>query len=176
MGLMSANAKTNQPSVNRRYCSDKLTVSYAHVGLYDVQDHQLWIARKRWGNLPPIQVSHARLLQGGSNLTSVADKDKFVCYWMHTPNTGDGLLQGYPIEWDEGHIMIRLDPTWNYATRQLIPSTDTAKVEKNIDQQYRWAEHIFKQYIALKPNFPISWHLMGPRPADSMFYVQRHEP
>ena len=160
--------------INRRYCTDRVRVDYAHVGLYDVAERKLWIARRRWG-VVPVHISHARLLHGGTQQTSTADKDRFVCYWYHTPGTGEGHVHGYPIEWDEGHLLIRLDPNWNYRARRFIPSTDTAKIESNIEQQYRWGKLIFESYVARAPRHPLSWHLIGPRPADSMFYIQRVE-
>lgn len=160
--------------INTHYCTDELRVDYAHVGLYDVRDNRLWIARKRWG-VTPIRLSHARLLTGGGQDNSTADKDRFVCYWFHTPGTGEGYVQGYPIEWEEGHLMVRLDPQWNYQTQQLLPSTDTARIEHNIEQQYDWGKRIFAAYAGGCPRFPISWHMIGPRPADSMFYIQRLE-
>ncbi|MHC4996228.1 MAG: hypothetical protein ACYTGQ_14385 [Planctomycetota bacterium] len=150
-------------------------MNYPHTGLYDCVDGAIWIARKK-ARLSPLNVSHATLIIGGSGSTSVADKDRFLCIWFHTPNTGSGLMQGYPIEWDEAHLMVRMDPNWDYASQKLLPSTDTRRVERNIDRQYRWGERIFKAYVARKPKFPLSWHLVGPRPADSMFYVERCEP
>jgi len=161
--------------INKSYCTDVIHVEYAHVGLFDVSDKKIWIAKKKWG-VVPVRVSHARLLVGGTNDTSTADKDKYICYWYHTPNTGEGFVHGYPIEWDEGHLMIRLDPNWDYTTCTFIPNSDTVKVEKNIEQQYNWGQKIFEMYKAQNPKFPLSWHLVGPRASDSMFYVQRHEP
>lgn len=161
--------------INTTYCTDDLRIDYAHVGLYEVSQGQLWIARKKPFGTNPIRVSHARLLTGGSQDGSTADKDRFLCYWYHTPNTGEGYVHGYPIEWEEGHLLVRMDPNWNYATRQFIASIDTAKVERNIEQQYAWGRRIFEAYAARKPAFPISWHMIGPRPADSMFYIQRME-
>lgn len=160
--------------INRQFCTDRLRVDYAHVGLYDACERKCWIARKRWG-VVPVRVSHARLLVGGTQDTSTADKDHYICYWFHTPETGEGLVHGYPIEWEEGHLLVRLDPNWNYLTKKFIPNTDTAKVEKNVEQQYRWGKRIFESYIAKHPKFALSWHLVGPRPTDSMFYVQRYE-
>jgi hypothetical protein len=160
--------------INRKYATDRLRCDFAHVGLFDVGDRTLWIARRKLGTAP-IKLSHARLIAGGTNRAGVAGKDRFVCYWFHTPNTGDGPLHGYPIEWDEGHLMVRMDPNWNYAQQELIRSTDTAQIEKNIDQQYKWGRAIFRIYCELSPRFPLSWHLIGPRPADSMFYVERIE-
>ena len=140
----------------------------------DVADASLWVAKKRWG-VSPVQVSHARLLQGGTQNTSTADKDRFICYWYHTPNSGEGYVHGYPIEWDEAHLLIRLDPNWNYLKQSFIPSSDTRKVEANIERQFNWGRQIFDQYAAVKRKFPISYHMVGPRAADSMFYVRRVE-
>jgi hypothetical protein len=166
---------SDERKVNTKYATNALHCDHAHVGMYDVQQRKIWIARKRWGGTP-LNVAHARMLYGGTNNTSTADKDRFLCYWFHTPNTGDGLVHGYPIEWEEGHLMVRLDPNWNYRSQELIRSTETAKVEKNIETQYQWGESLFQQYLRLKPWYPLSWHMIGPRPADSMFYIERVEP
>ncbi|MCX5661932.1 MAG: hypothetical protein NTW19_19815 [Planctomycetota bacterium] len=161
-------------TINPDQCTDKLRVDYAHIGLFDAQERRLWIARQAPG-LEPLRVSHAKLLRSGSAEASTADKDRFVCYWFHTPNTGRGYVQGYPIEWDEGHLLVRLDPNWNYTTRKFIPSTDTARIERNVEQQYAWAGRIFEAYTSRRPGFALSWHMIGPRPSDSMFYVKRVE-
>lgn len=160
--------------INKQYCTDKVRVDYAHVGLYDAAERRIWIAKKRWG-VVPVRVSHARLLVGGTQDTSTAEKDRFICYWYHTPGTGEGYVHGYPIEWEEAHLMIRLDPNWDYVRRAFIPTTDTAKIEKNIDKQYEWGQRIFDAYVAAKPKFALSWHMVGPRAEDSMFYIQRVE-
>jgi hypothetical protein len=165
---------TESRRVDKRYAADRCRADYAHVGLYDVSDGRVWIARKRLGSTP-IRMSHAQLLVGGSHDTSVADKDRFVCYWYHTPNTGDGPVHGFPIDWSEGHLMIRLDPNWDYQAMKLVPSTDERRLEANIDRQYRWGKRVFDLYVAQRPRFAISWHLIGPRPVDSMFYVERAE-
>lgn len=164
----------SSPQINRAHCTDKLCVDYAHVGLFDVPDRKLWIAKQKFG-VVPVRVSHAKLLVGGTQDTSTADKDRFICYWFHTPGTGEGYVHGYPIEWDEGHLLIRLDPNWDYRTRRFIPPTDPARIERNIDQQYTWGRRIFEAYTELRPPFPLSWHMIGPRAADSMFYIQRVE-
>ncbi len=160
--------------INRKYATDRLRSDFAHVGLYDVTERIVWIARRRM-HVNPIKLSHARMITGGTNTTGVADKDRFICYWFHTPGTGDGPVHGYPIEWDEGHLMVRLDPNWNYLRQELIRSVDTARIEHNIDQQFKWGQSIFRMYCELHPKFPLSWHLIGPRPADSMFYIERVE-
>ena len=161
-------------SINRKHCTPKLTCGYAHVGLYDVEARKAFIARDRWGS-PASGVSHARLLQGGTNAGSTAEKDRFLCYWFHTPGAGRGPVQGYPIDWSEGHLMVRLEPAWNYHKLELIPPTETRKLEKNIDRQYKLGELLFKLYTEMKPGFPVSWHMVGPRPSDSMFYIERKE-
>ena len=160
--------------INRSYCTDQIRADYAHVGLYDVGDRKIWIAKRKWG-VVPVRVSHARLLVGGTQDTSTAEKDRFICFWYHTPGTGEGYVHGYPIEWDEGHLLIRLDPNWNYLTREFIPNSEHAKVERNIDQQFKWGRSIFEAYASKSPGFPLSWHMIGPRAADSMFYIQRIE-
>ncbi|MEM7577625.1 MAG: hypothetical protein AAF328_09130 [Planctomycetota bacterium] len=168
----------NSPStraINKSFCTEKLRGDYPHVGLYDVSDRRIWLAKNKWG-MPASRVSHAKLLKGGGQNHSVADKDRFVCYWFHTPDTGSGPLQGYPIEWNEGHLIVRLDPNWSYQTCSFIPPADVRRVEKNIEQQYDWARRVFEAYCGLGLKFPLSWHMLGPRTADSMFYVERHEP
>ncbi len=160
--------------INKRYCTDRVHVDYAHVGLYDVAQRQIWIARKRLGQVP-VRVSHARLLVGGTQDTSTAEKDRFMCFWFHTPGTGEGYVHGYPIDWSEGHLLVRIDPNWDYRTRTFIPGTDTARVERNIDEQFGYGKRLFETYVAGKPKFPISWHMVGPRATDSLFYVQRVE-
>lgn len=165
---------SSERRINKRYCTDSLRADYPHVGLFDVEDGRPWVARKRWG-VSPVQISHARLLVGGTQNTSTADKDRFICYWYHTPNSGEGYVHGYPIEWDEAHLLIRLDPNWNYLTQSFIPGSDTRKVEANIERQFDWGKKIFQLYVDTKRTFPISYHMVGPRAADSMFYVERME-
>ncbi|MEE9405300.1 MAG: hypothetical protein V3V20_10425 [Algisphaera sp.] len=162
-------------SINKTYCSAKISTAYAHVGLFDVESSSLWIAKKRWG-MDPSKISHARMLKGGSTAGGVADKDRFICFWFHTPNSGEGPVHGYPIEWDEAHLLIRLDPNWSYSTQTFIPNTDTRRVEKNTDQQFAWGEKIFDAYLKAGLKHATSWHMVGPRAADSMFYLRRVEP
>ncbi len=161
--------------INKLNCTDRLRADYAHVGLYDVQEAKPWIARRKRG-VVPVRVSHARLLVGGTQDTSTASKDRYLCYWYHTPGTGEGHVHGYPIEWDEAHLMVRIDPNWNYANCRFIPNTDAARIEKNIDRQHAWGKRIYQAYLDKNPKVPLSWHMIGPRAADSMFYIQRTEP
>jgi hypothetical protein len=165
-------------SIDTRVATDKLRLDYGHVGLFDTASRRLWIARPTKSDTgdETARMPHARLIVGGGDDHAVADKDRFICFWYHTPGSGSGRVQGYPIEWDEAHLMVRLDPLWDYRTQTLLRSVDTKRIEANIEQQYRWGQQVFNAYIALKPPFPLSWHLLGPRAADSTFYVQRHEP
>ena len=39
-----------------------------------------------------IRTSHARLITGAENATSTVWKDRFLCYWFYTPNTGEDPL------------------------------------------------------------------------------------
>lgn len=162
--------------IDKSAASATLRTDYPHIGLLDVHGRRLFIAR-RPDAMPgeAIRAAHASLLIGGAAGHGVAAKDRFVCYWFHTPRTGSGLLQGYPIEWDEGHLMVRLDPHWDYRNQRLLRSTDARAIERNIEQQYEWGAHVFHAYCTLRPRFALSWHLIGPRPSDSMFYVARFE-
>lgn len=162
----------NDRQVNNRYSTQRVRTDYAHVGLYDVKQKNIWVAKKR-RNMPAIRVSHARMLVGGTQDTSTSKKDRFVCYWFHTPGTGQGYVLGYPIEWGEGHLMVRLDPYWDYVAKRMIASTDTTKAQRSIDQQFEWGRRIFEIYLAANPKFPLSWHLVGPRATDSLFYIKR---
>lgn len=173
------------PAINKTYATQKLTTAYPHVGLLDVTQREMWIARKKLGQ-DPARTSHARLLSATTGATACADKDRFLCYWFHHPDnapqqtlgsvaTASMSVHGYPIEWQEAHLLVRLDPTWDIANQCMIKSTDTRKIDRNIDQQYAWGEHIFNQYRGLKNDHPLSWHLVGPRGKDSLFYVDRAE-
>ena len=68
-----------------------------------MQSGQTWIARKGW-RVDPAKVSHARMLKGGSNAASTAEKDRFVCFWFRTPHSGDIPVHFHPIA--------RTKPTW----------------------------------------------------------------
>ena len=162
--------------VNKRYCTDRLRTDYAHAGLYDVATKHLWIAKKRLLGTPAVRVSHARLLAGGKADESTASKDRYMCFTYHTPGSGQGYVQGYPIEWEEGHLFVRFDPHWDYLSGQLVPRTDTARVDRNIEQQYDWARRVYQAYVKCGVGSPLSWHLLGPHPTDSLFYIERHDP
>lgn len=173
------------PALNKSYATTKLSTAYPHVGLFDVTERELWIAKKRMGQ-DPARVSHAKLLTASKGNMACADKDRFLCYWFHHPGnkpaqavgsvaTASMSVHGYPIEWQEAHLLVRLDPNWDIGAQALIKSTDTRRIDKNIDQQYAWGELIFKRYCEVTCDHPLSWHLVGPRAKDSLFYVERVE-
>ena len=173
------------PAINKSFATQKLSSAYPHVGLYDVGERELWIAKKKLGQ-DPSKVAHAKLLSAGGGNMANAEKDRFLCFWFHHPDsaptqalgsvaTASMAVHGYPIEWHEAHLLVRLDPTWDIANQCLIKSTDTRKIDRNIDQQYAWGEQIFNHYRQLKNEHPLSWHLVGPRAKDSLFYVERVE-
>ena len=75
-------------------------------------------------------------------------KDRFICYWFYTPRTGQGYIHGYPIDWEEAHLLVRIDPNWDYDRQQLIPPELEDHVAANLDRlqgvpgHERWAIHI----------------------------------
>ena len=158
--------------VNREYATDRLRIDDAHLGLYDVHMRRIWIARKG-AELAPQRISHARLLLNCAVEASVAEKDRFLCFWFRPPHTGSGPVQGHTLDWSEGHLMVRVDPYWDHFNQRFLSSTETAYLRYNIDQQHRWARRIFHAYVTQRPPFPLNWHMIGPRPADSMFDIQR---
>lgn len=162
-------------AVNRAYATDRLRLDYAHVGLYDVHMRRMWIARKRWG-ANPAHVSHARLIEGTGEGASNVEKDRFLCFWFHPPHTGEGQVQGQSLDWEEGHLMVRLDPYWDHFNQRFLAPTETAYIRYNTDQQYRWGQRLFHAYLTEQPRFALSWHMVGPREKESMFHIQRVEP
>lgn len=172
-------------TINKSFATSKLTTAYPHVGLLDVAQGAIWIAKKKIGQ-DPSRTSHARLLTAAAGHTASADKDRFLCFWFHHPDsaptqalgsvaTASMAVHGYPIEWSEAHLLVRLDPTWDIHKQEIIKSTDTRKIDRNVDQQYEWGQSIFNHYRGLKNDHPLSWHLVGPRAKDSLFYIERVE-
>src|SRR5512133_1362434 len=83
------------PRVSTKLCTDKFNGKYPHVGLYDCRDRKVWVSRPLSGQA--IRTSHARLITGAENAVSTVWKDRFLCFWFYTPNTGEGYVQGYPV-------------------------------------------------------------------------------
>jgi hypothetical protein len=122
-----------------------------------------------------IRTSHARLITGAENAVSTVWKDRFLCWWFYTPHTGEGFIHGYPIEWDEAQLLVRIDPNWDYDRQRLIPPELEDQVSDNIERQHKHGERIFQFFKDSKLKYPFSLHLVGQRAVDSLFYVKRTE-
>jgi hypothetical protein len=161
------------PRVNPKFCTDRFNGKYPHVGLYDCAARKVWVAKPLSGQA--IRTSHARLITGADNATSTVWKDRFLCFWFYTPDTGEGLIHGYPIEWDEAHLLVRIDPHWDYDRQRLIPADLTDQVDANLERQFKHGERIFTFFNDCHLNYPVSLHYIGQRATDSLFYVKRIE-
>src|SRR5687768_4841260 len=161
------------PRVSAKFCTDKFNGKYPHVGLYDCRERKVWVCKPLSGQA--IRTSHARLITGADNATSTVWKDRFLCFWFYTPNTGEGYIHGYPIDWQEAHLLVRIDPNWDYDRQKFIPAELSDHVNANLERQFRHGERIFEFFRAGKHKFPISLHFIGQRATDSQFYVKRAE-
>ncbi|HVT89080.1 MAG TPA: hypothetical protein VHD56_09530 [Tepidisphaeraceae bacterium] len=161
------------PRVSTKFCTNKFNGKYPHVGLYDCRERKVWVCKPLSGQA--IRTSHARLITGADNATSTVWKDRFLCYWFYTPNTGEGYVQGYPIDWEEAHLLVRIDPNWDYDRQRLIAPELSDQVNENLDRQFKHGERIFDFFRQSKLTYPVSLHFMGQRTTDSLFYVKRME-
>ncbi len=161
------------PRVSTKFCTQKFNGAYPHVGLYDCRDHQIWVCKPLGGQA--IRTSHARLITGTDNAISTVWKDRFICFWFYTPRTGEGYIHGYPIDWEEAHLLVRIDPQWDYDRQRLIPQELEDQINGNVDRQMKHGERIFEFFRACKLKYPVSLHFVGQRAAESMFYVKRLE-
>jgi len=161
------------PRVSTKFCTDSFNGKYPHVGLYDCKERKVWVAKPLAGQA--IRTSHARLITGTDNATSTVWKDRFLCFWFYTPNTGEGLIHGYPIEWDEGHLLVRIDPNWDYDRQQYIAPEFSDHVNANLERQFKHGERIFAFFAGCGLKYPVSLHFIGQRATDSLFYVKRIE-
>ena len=159
--------------VSTKLCTDSFNGKYPHVGLYDTRERKIWVCKPLSGQA--IRTSHARLITGADNATSTVWKDRFICYWFYTPRTGEGLINGYPIDWEEGQLLVRIDPNWDYDRQRLIPAELEDQVNENLERQFKHGEKIFDFFTKSKVTYPFSLHFMGPRATDSLFYVKRFE-
>jgi hypothetical protein len=162
---------TPGPRVSTKLCTESFNGKYPHVGLYDTRERKVWVCKPLAGQA--IRTSHARLITGADNATSTVWKDRFLCYWFYTPDTGEGLIHGYPIEWEEGQLLVRIDPQWDYDRQQLIPAELEDHVNSNLERQFRHGERVFEFFCQCRLRYPFSLHFIGPRATDSLFYVRR---
>lgn len=162
------------PRVSTRLCTDRFNGRYPHVGIYDCRERKPWICKPLRGQA--IRTSHAALLTGVDDATSTAFKDRFICFWFYTPETGEGLIHGYPVDWSEAHLLVRVDPLWDYDRQRLLPPELTDQVEENLERQRRHGDRIVEFFRACRLRYPFSLHLVGQRATESRFYVRRCEP
>ena len=59
---------------------------------------------------------------------------------LHTARTGEGYIHGYPIDWDEAHLLVRSDPHWDYDRQRLIPPELEDQLNDNLERQFRAGE------------------------------------
>jgi len=162
------------PRVSTKLCTDKFTGKYPHVGLYDCRERKTWVAKPLAGQA--IRTSHAALLTGADDATSTVWKDRFLCFWFYTPGTGEGLIHGYPVEWAEAHLLVRIDPNWDYDRQRYVPAELSDQVDENLERQFRHGERILDFFRNARLRYPLSLHFIGQRATDCQFYVKRVEP
>ena len=167
-------AEAGGAKVSSKLCTDKFNGRYPHVGLYDCRERKVWVSRPLDGQA--IRTSHAALITGTNDATGTVWKDRFLCFWFYTPDTGSGHVLGYPIEWDEAHLLIRIDPQWDYDRQRLIPGELSDHVDANRERQLRHGEAIIGFFRASKLKYPFSVHFVAATAADSIFYAKRFEP
>ena len=161
------------PRVSTRLCTDRFNGKYPTVGLYDCRERKVWVAKPLSGQA--IRTSHARLITGAENAVGAVWKDRFLCFWFYSPHTGEGYIHGYPIEWEEGQLLVRIDPHWDYDRQRLIPAELEDQIAANVERQHRHGERIFEFFREAGLSYPVSLHLIGQRATDSLFYVKRIE-
>lgn len=162
------------PRVSTKFCTDRFNGKYPHVGLYDVTERKVWVAKPLSGQA--IRTSHAKLITGADNATSTVWKDRFICFWFYTPNTSPEYVYGYPIEQAEAHLLVRTDPNWDYDRQKLVPAELEDHVNANLERQHKHGERIFEFFKTSKLAYPFSLHYIGQRATDSLFYAKRVEP
>jgi hypothetical protein len=162
------------PSVSAKLCTDRFNGKYPHVGLYDCRQGKVWVAKPLKGQA--IRTSHAALITGVADATSTVWKDRFLCFWFYTPRSGEGYILGYPIDWDEAHLLVRIDRQWDYDRQRVIPPELIDQIEENLGRQLRHAERIWDFFKRGSFDYPMNLHLIGQRATDSQFYVKRREP
>src|SRR3954465_7619144 len=153
------------PRVSTKLCTDSFNGKYPHVGLYDCRERKVWVAKPLAGQA--IRTSHARLITGADNATSTVWKDRFICFWFYTPRTGEGYIHGYPIDWEEAHLLIRVDANWDYDRQRLIPAALEDQSAENLERQIKHGERIVDFFCRCKLKYPFSVHFIGQRAADS---------
>lgn len=159
------------PQVSTRFCTDTFNGKYPHVGLYDCRDNKVWVCKPLSGQA--IRTSHARLITGCENAVSTVWKDRFLCYWFYTPGTGEGQVLGQTLNWQEAHLLVRIDPHWDYDRQRLIAAEMTSQIQDNLQRQFAHGRRILEFFQECPHSYPITLHFMGQRSDDSYFAYQR---
>ncbi|MGH7214448.1 MAG: hypothetical protein ACREIT_06770 [Tepidisphaeraceae bacterium] len=163
------------PRVSTKLCTDRFNGKYPHVGLYDCRARKVWVCKPLSGQA--IRTSHARLITGADNAVSTVWKDRFLCFWFYTPRAGEGFIHGYPIDWEEAHLLVRTDPQWDYDRQRMIPPELQDQIDENLERQFKHGERVFAFFDeSVAGRYPISLHFIGQRATESQFYVRRIEP
>lgn len=174
LGFGKRDGAEKSPRVNAKLCTDRFNGKYPHVGLYDCRQRKVWVAKPLNGQA--IRTAHAALITGADNATSTVWKDRFLCFWFYTPRTGEGYIHGYPIDWDEAHLLVRIDSQWDYDRQRMIPPELQDQIDENLERQMRHGERVWEFFRACSLKYPMNLHFIGQRAADSQFYVKRKEP
>jgi hypothetical protein len=174
LGFGKAHDTEGAPRVSSKFCTDRFNGKYPHVGLYDCRERKVWVAKPLNGQA--IRTSHARLITGAENATSTVWKDRFICFWYYTPGTGEGYILGYPIDWDEAHLLVRIDPQWDYDRQRMVPLELTDQIDENLNRQFKHGENILEFFKQCHLDYPLTLHYIGQRATESTFYAKRYEP
>jgi hypothetical protein len=171
LGFGKRGSADKAPRVSAKICTGRFNGKYPHVGLYDCRDRKVWVCKPLDGQA--IRTAHAALITGADNATSTVWKDRFLCYWFYTPRTGEGYIQGYPIDWDEAHLLVRVDPQWDYDRQRMIVAELQDQIDENLERQMRHGERIWDFFQRCPLKYPMNLHYIGQRTTDSQFYVKR---
>ena len=82
-------------------------------------------------------------------------------------------MQGYPIDWDEAHLLVRIDPQWDYDRQRMILAELQDQIDENLERQMRHGERIWDFFQQCPLKYPMNLHYIGQRTTDSQFYVKR---
>ena len=162
------------PQVSTRFCIETFTGKYPHVGLYDCRDDKVWVCKPLAGQA--IRTSHARLITGSDNAVGTVWKDRFLCYWLYTPGTGEGTILKQPLNWAEAHLLVRIDPHWDYDRQCLIPPDMKRQVEENLQRQFAHGLRILEFFSECKLTYPLTLHFVGQRADESVFHYRLLDP
>ena len=165
--------RDSHPHVSTKLCTEKFNGKYPHVGIFDCKEHKVWICKPLSGQA--IRTSHAALITGSDNAISTAWKDRFLCFWFYTQHTGEGFIHGYPIDWEEAHLLVRIDPQWDYDRQRLVPMELADQIDENLRRQFRHGERIMEFFKRSSLHYPFNLHFIGQRAAESQFYARRVE-